>query len=255
MISTSFSKKEINDHIYNWIDAHCHFFDLIERKVKINYDSFTSKYISSALDEEEMKWHLRLSQPKVKWVAGIHPNYKKSNENDLQFIEKLATEKKIIGIGEIGLDKKNPDTIWQKKILLSQLDLANQFSLPVVFHTVGMYYDLYKLIKTNFPKIQAILHGFKGSADIVKNFLKFDFLFSLGCHLPKQDSLNVIIENKRFCFETDAPYQAPNRNGINVLENLQIPIQYVQNQSDLSLSEIDRIQLQNLNRFFPSLSY
>ena len=253
MITTLLKETQINDKRFNWIDTHCHFFDLSERNVKINYNSFTSKFISCALDEEEMKWHKSLSQPKVKWVAGIHPSYKKSNEKYLSFIEKLAQKKEIIGIGEIGFDKKNPDNFWQKKILLAQLDLANQFSLPVLFHTVGMYYDLYKVLQNNFPKVRGILHGFHGSKDIVNTFLKFDLLFSIGCHPPKQNSLDVIIKNKRFCFETDAPYQAPDRNDTNILENLQIPIQSIRDQSDLNFSEIDNIQQKNVTRLFPTL--
>ena len=66
----------------------------------------------------------------------------------------------------IWLDNRNDNFEWQKKILLMQLDLAKNYDLPVVFHTVKQYYELDKILKNNFPKVQGFLHAFNASQEI-----------------------------------------------------------------------------------------
>ncbi|MEA2095530.1 MAG: TatD family hydrolase [Candidatus Cloacimonadota bacterium] len=237
----------------NLIDAHCHLNDeriFVELPEAI--ESGISGFISSALCQEEYDWHIQNEIPEMKWCAGIHPYYKKSKESDLDRIIQLCEEKKIVGIGEIGLDGRNNNENWQTNILLQQLDIARNFSLPVVFHTVRKYYELYKILKNNFPKVTGYLHGFNASKDIAETFAKFDLAFSIGCKPPKDDCINYIIKRGFYLFETDAPYQKPydSEDEYNHLTNLLYNVENIAHISGFSIEKLKQIQYNTYQSIF-----
>lgn len=244
-----------------FIDAHCHLADNriavnLEQELSEAKESGISCFISSALCKEEFEL---MKLPKyqklrkfIKWSAGIHPYYEKNSEDDFDELIKLCDEKKIIAIGEIGLDKRKDNFEWQKKILLMQLDLAKNYDLPVVFHTVKQYYELDKILKNNFPKIKGYLHGFNTSREIAKQFSKFDLAFSLGCKPPKKDVLKFVIDRGFFLFETDAPYQKPvdDKNDFNHLKNLMWVVDKVSQIIELDKQELEAIQSKSFEQIF-----
>jgi TatD DNase family protein len=241
-----------------FIDAHCHLFDYFQTgtlQVELEQAKSTSQFLCSALADDEYEWYQNLNLPNVKWYAGIHPFYEKSDEKSLPKLVELAEKKAITGIGEIGLDKRNPNFDWQKKILLAQLDIASQFDLPVVFHTVGMYYELSKMLRKSFPKIRGMLHGFQGSLEIAELFP--NMLFSIGCRFPKDDALKFILANKKFCFETDAPYQKPlhSSENLNHLKNLCVPIPKMKEISSWDEEKLAKAQHENLKELFGKFIY
>lgn len=240
----------------NLIDAHCHladeafketWLDEIDKALKVGVDTF----ISSALCEEEFEWHLNNPHPNVKWCAGIHPYYEKTDLKDFEKLIKLCDEKKIIGIGEIGLDKRG-NFEFQKQILLQQLDLSRAYNLPVIFHVVGKYYELLKILKNNFPKVWGCLHSFNSSAEAVSEFSKLNLGFSLGSRLPKKDALKLIIQRRLLLLETDAPFQKPawKKDSINHLSNLPKVADSICQLSGLDNSTLEKIQADTYKIFF-----
>jgi TatD DNase family protein len=242
-----------------FIDVHCH---LSDERIATNLQQELSEakeagiycFISSALCQEEFKWHQNQNILQMKWSAGIHPYYDKSSENDFSELIKFCDEKKIIAIGEIGLDGRNDDQKWQEQILLKQLDLAQNYDLPVIFHTVRQYYELYKLLKNSFPKIRGYLHGFNASMEIAELFTKFDLAFALGCKPPKNEVVKFIINRGFFLFETDAPYQKPvdNKNDFNHLKNLMWIVDEVSQITELNKQELEAIQSKSFEQIFDS---
>ena len=227
---------------FGWIDAHCHLtddriFNNLEDEISSAQDIGINGFISSILCKDEYE-SIKLAKflkfgKFIKWSAGIHPYYKKSSEHDLELLIKLCDEKQIIAIGEIGLDKRNDNFEWQKKILLPQLDLAKNYHLPVIFHVVKNYYELYKILKNNFPGTRGFIHGFNSSKEVFDNFSKFDLGFSLNLHQPGTDVLKNIIKRGFYFFETDAPYQKEkgSKEEFNHLKNL---IKVVENVSEIT---------------------
>ncbi|MBC8385235.1 MAG: TatD family hydrolase, partial [Candidatus Cloacimonetes bacterium] len=223
---------------YGWIDAHCHLTD--ERIFRNHEEEISSAesvgisgFISSVLSKDEYEYiklpEFRKLRKFIYWSAGIHPSYERSSENDVEYLVKLCDEKQIMAIGEIGLDKRISNSDWQKKILLLQLDLARNYHLPVIFHVVGNYYELLKILKKNFPNIFGFIHGFNSSQEVFDNFSKFDLGFSLNLQLPKQEVIKMILK-RGFCFfETDAPFQKENnsKEEFNHLKNLLIVVEKV----------------------------
>jgi TatD DNase family protein len=195
-------------------DNHCHLEEL-DRKGDLESELNAARlmgitgWLSSALCKSEMLWHKEHSIAGMIWCAGIHPYYKKSSLDDFDLLTELAASGSLHAIGEIGLDKRNPDSSRQKNILLSQLELARQYDLPVIFHVVGEYYQLAKILKDNFPDVQGCLHGFNSSLEVFDIFCNYDLCFSLNARMPEPKVIKAIIKRGLWKIETDAPYALP----------------------------------------------
>ncbi len=209
------------------LDNHCHLEEIaragrLEAELKSAREAGIAGWFSSALSRAEMEWHQQQHIPGMKWCAGIHPYYEKSRESNLDYLAELCAAGRIAAIGEIGLDTRNPDAEWQKKILLAQLELADQYDLAVIFHVVKSYYELYKLLKDNFPKVRGFLHGFNSSLEVFEVFSEFDLGFSLNARLPQESVVKAIVDRGIWQIETDAPYALPAgmKGEYNTLANL-----------------------------------
>ncbi|MCF7793094.1 MAG: TatD family hydrolase [Candidatus Cloacimonetes bacterium] len=240
-----------------FLDAHCHLADErmasnLQNELDEAKKAGVTRFISSALCREEFTWHQQNQFPGMYWSAGIHPFYEKSDEKDFEFLIKFCDEKQIAAIGEIGLDGRNKNSEWQKQILLQQLDLAANYDLPVVFHVVHKYYDLYKIIKNNFPKIHGYLHAFNSSLDVAENFSKFDLAFSIGCKPPKKEVLQYIFNRSLILCETDAPYQKPHdsKEDFNHLKNLGLVVENIKKTCNCSFNNIFSVQNKTINMIF-----
>ena len=207
---------EVNENRESWVDAHCHlcieplaanYLDEIEQAENDNINVL----ISSALSRREIDWHLANQHPNVKLIAGIHPHYDKSNVNDLSYIAELCETGHIWGIGEVGFDNRRNNHNQQKNILYPQLELAARYDLPVIFHVVRRYNELYQTLRYDFPNVRGYIHGFNGSLEIVEMFSRLNIGFSIGYRIfQKRDVVRIIeriLDNGMILLETDAPFQ------------------------------------------------
>ncbi len=149
------------------------------------------------------------------------------------FYEKLAKNKKVVAIGEIGLDynfiPKNVDYEMAKKkqqeVFRQALDSADKLNLPVIIHSRDTHDDLIPILKkyTDAGKLQrrGVLHCFTGNWTDAKKYLDLGFLISFTGIItfkprPKQMAtqqqiLEVVekIPLDKIMIETDAPYLTP----------------------------------------------
>ena len=152
-------------------------------------------------------------------VIGLHPvNDDLANPQRLDFIEKLAKMHHIVAIGEIGLDyywkKDVHDQDLQKKVFIAQINLANQFNLPIVVHCRDAYEDALIILKQNKPKAGGVMHCYAGPISLVDSFIKLGMHISVGGPITykKNDALREMIQTiplKHLLIETDAPYLSP----------------------------------------------
>jgi TatD DNase family protein len=244
------------------VDAHCHLCDVkilpvLDKEVADAIAAGTTGFISSALTREEFEWveltRFHTYHKYFRWSAGIHPNYRNSSEQDLDNLISLCKQKKIVALGEIGLDGRYYNDAWQKEILLKQLDIARYYELPVIFHIVHKFYDLYKILDKNFPRIKGYVHSFNNSLEVAEHFSSFDLGFSLGGRPPKPNVIKFLVKHGYILFETDAPYQKAkgDKAEINHLKNLQNVVKNISDISGVSLDKLIQMQKRSLNRIFP----
>lgn len=156
---------------------------------------------------------------KVYATVGFHPNDAEAfNKDTAALMASYAADKKVVAVGEIGLDYHYPEPPkeTQQKVFLSQLDLANSLSLPVVLHIRDAYGDALRLLRDNKSLVKngVLLHCYSGSKEMAAEFLSLlDCYFSFGGAITfknaKKEDVIKAIPTERLLTETDAPYMTP----------------------------------------------
>ena len=131
----------------------------------------------------------------------------------------LAKSKKVVAIGEVGLDyywkpkttrKKLEFKAKQKNVLFKQLDLAKELDLPVIFHCRMAHDELIELLK-EYGKIKGVIHCFTGDLKQAKEYMDIGLYLGLNGIIFKLNIDEVIKEMSidRILLETDCPYLTP----------------------------------------------
>ncbi|MDD6272914.1 MAG: TatD family hydrolase [bacterium] len=201
------------------IDSHAHilseYYEDIDSLIKELKSKKILKVINCASGFKDIDEILNLSKKYNGFLypaIGIHPE----NVNDLDNIEKLEDlikNNKIIAIGEIGLDyywnKDNKEL--QKELFIRQLDLAEKYNLPIIVHIRDSIGDCYDILKTR--KLKGIIHCYSGSYEMAINFIKLGYKLGIGGVLTfKNSKLRELIEKigiNDLVLETDSPYLSP----------------------------------------------
>lgn len=214
----------------NFIDAHCHIngedYGDVDCLLKNVRAAGVEKIISVGFDLSSSEYCKALSEKYgfVYFTAGFHPTeLKKYKDGDLEKIAALATHKKCVAIGEIGLDYHYPDTDkpLQAEIFKAQLRLAEKLSLPVQIHSRDCAEDMLHILKELAPlKHGGLLHCYSHSTELSEEFEKLGLYFSFGGTSTysggkKARRTIAALSADRLLTETDSPYLPPkSRYGI-----------------------------------------
>ena len=143
------------------IDSHCHINDELfkenpEEYIKEAEKNGVFEFLVVGFDEKSSELALDISNGfKGCYAAvGIHPSdAKKAAKDDLNKIKELAMNKKVIAIGEIGLDyywDKDEDVREeQKRYFIEQIKIANDLDLPISIHCRDAIDDCLQILKEN----------------------------------------------------------------------------------------------------------
>lgn len=151
------------------------------------------------------------------WAAvGLHPQAAENCQPKvLAELKQLARNKKVVALGEIGLDLvKNQNSLEvQIKAFWLQLKLAQKLNLPVIIHARQADKEVWQII-ANFPKLRGVVHCFGGDPDFARAILARGFYlgFTGICTFPKAVDVQATLiatPLKRILLETDAPFLAP----------------------------------------------
>ena len=208
------------------IDSHCHINDELYKENPQDYikeagSAGVFRFLVVGFDEKSSELALEISNANEACFAavGIHPSdVKRAAADDLDKIKMLATNKKVIAIGEIGLDyywdKDENIKEQQKEYFIKQINIANQLDLPISIHCRDAIEDCLQILKENPVKRGGIMHCYAGSLEISKEFIKLGFLLGFGGTVtfknsvrPKEVAANV--PSNSYVLETDAPYLTP----------------------------------------------
>ncbi len=146
-------------------------------------------------------------------IVGMHPTHT-GEIFDYDFYKNLASDPRVVAIGECGLDyfRADPSTAQsQKEVFQKQIDLARELDKPLMLHIRNAYKDAYEILKAN-PGARGNVHFFAGTLDEAKMFLELGFTLSFtGVITFTRDYDEVIryVPLDMIMSETDAPYVAP----------------------------------------------
>ena len=193
------------------IDTHCHitseYYDNINEVINKMKDNII---IVSGTNKDDIKEVIELCKYKnVYGTIGIYP----TEELDLKIIEDNINNKKIVGIGEIGLDyhlEHNKEEQIDK--FIKQLDLAQNYNKCAVIHTRDAIQDTYDILK-NYKDLKKVIHCYSGSLEMAREFIKINCRLGIGGVLTfKNSKLKDVIKEidlKYILLETDSPFLTP----------------------------------------------
>jgi TatD DNase family protein len=149
--------------------------------------------------------------------VGLHPGDVNSfDDADFATLESLAKHKKVVAIGEIGLDFHYPDhnKTRQEMMFREMLRMAKRLDLPVVIHTRDAWADTFRILEDEkTDNLRGMMHCFSGTLDEAQRSLKLGFKISVpGIITFKKSNLPQVVAGLDLAdilTETDCPFLAP----------------------------------------------
>ncbi|MET0785325.1 MAG: TatD family hydrolase [Paenisporosarcina sp.] len=223
----------------------------VNQMVVIGFDQKTIKRAIELAEEYEF----------IYAVVGWHPvDAIDCTEEDLQWIEELASHPKVVAIGETGLDyhwDKSPKEI-QQQVFRKQIQLAQRVKLPLVIHNRDATEDVIRILQEEHAeKTGGVMHCFGGSVETAKVCIDMNFMISLGgpvtfknAKKPKEVASEIPLE--WLMIETDAPYLTPHpyRGQRNEPGLVPLVAEEIARLKDVSLEEVARVTTENAKRFY-----
>lgn len=204
-------------------DTHAHYDDEAfesDREELLNsmHEGGVLGIVNASADINSSLSSVKISEkyPYVFAAVGVHPeNLGGLSEDYTEQIKKIATEhKKVVAIGEIGLDYhfRSDNKEKQIEVFENQVKLANFLDLPVIVHDREAHKDTFDILKKYNPK--GIVHCFSGSVEMAKEIVKLGMKLGIGGVLTFKNAKTIVevvkqIPLSHLVLETDAPYLAP----------------------------------------------
>lgn len=157
------------------------------------------------------------TDPRIYASVGVHPYYPETVTQELlDKFKELAQDKKVVAVGEFGLDYHHDvyDREAQIRAMNAQYDLARELKLPMIFHVREATGDFTEFLRAReFPE-SGVMHCFSGSVETAEICLKKGLYLSFGGKLTYKNSRHLqeaatLAPLDRILIETDAPYLSP----------------------------------------------
>lgn len=251
-----------------FVDTHSHLFypnfkDDLDVVIKRAGEAGVDYIIVPATDLVTAKEVLNLTEKydNIFGAVGIHPHETKEwNLSLIPEIEALASNEKIVAIGEIGLDYYYDYSPKEKQIeaFKSQIDLALKLDLPVIIHNRDSDEDMMKMIRGYCGSgLKAQFHCFNGSLKDALELMHMNYMISFTGNITfkKADELIEVLKHIRIdqiLLETDSPFLTPvpyrgKRNEPSYVKYIAEKVAEVHN---MSVEEVGRITSFNSFRMF-----
>ena len=274
---------------------------LIDTHAHVNFNDFKSdskEVIKRALDENI--WMINVGAEKktseravkmaeeykegVYAAIGLHPSHlveqdveykeneeivkykSKPEEFDYGFYLNLAKNKKVVGIGECGLDYyRTSDESFkekQKEVFIKHLELAKEANKPIIIHCRNAHDDLLKILHLAVKPPSGVMHFFTGTLEQAKKYIELGFYISFSGVITfpplrrvGANAYNDVIKNiplGKILIETDCPYVAPvpHRGKRNEPQYVKYVAQKIAELRGLSFEEVEGQTTKNARKLF-----
>lgn len=188
-------------------------------------------------------------------TAGFHPH--DATDFDAELIKRLAREKNVLAIGEIGLDffrNYSPYPV-QREVFRNQVLLAVDYDKPIVVHNRDAHQECFKILKEANAK-DVVFHCFSGDIVFAQQVLDEGWLISFTGNItyPKsnlEDAVRMMPLNQ-FMIETDCPYLTPHphRGKRNSPLYLHLVAEKIAEMRGITPLEVSEAAFDNAFRFF-----
>lgn len=225
------SKPLSATHAPSWTDTHCHLNDdaLCPKLGEVLQNARlanVARIICVAVDAESSRDSLERiaaaateATPRVFFSAGIHPNYAhQESPGDWDLIQNLLDDRRIVALGETGLDKYWDDCPFetQQSNFRRHFEASRETGLPVIIHSRDCEDEMLQALRSEHRhgKLRGVMHSFTGGHDMARECIDMGLYISFSgiVTYKKNAALREIatrIPLDRILLETDAPYLSP----------------------------------------------
>lgn len=254
-------------------DSHSHYNDEKfnedrEQIIKETYEAGVTRFVCAGYNIESSLFSLEMSKKYefIYSICGISPNDIPQSEQQLwkdiaeiSNIVKDNNSKKLVAIGEIGLDyywnKENKEL--QKQAFIKQIELANELELPIVIHSRDASVDTLDIIRNHKVNKAGIFHCCQLNQELVRQALELGYYISFAGPITFKNSKNApeiikMVPMDRILIETDSPYLSPepNRGKRNDCRNVKYVAQKIADVKEITLEEVAQKTYENAMRIF-----
>ena len=252
------------------IDSHCHLDypnlfdqldDVIKRALKNKVTHLLT--ICTTLESFEKIKFIINKYNNIYGTFGIHPHETSNYENiDFNFIvKKKNNNKKVIGIGESGLDfyYNHSDKKTQIKSFIDHINAAQELDIPIIVHTRSAEKETFDILKNEMKnsKTKVLIHCFTGSKEFAKKLIDLNCYISLSGIITFKNSSELastasLIPIENLLVETDSPYLSPMplRGKSNEPSNIIYTIEKLSKIKNISKEVVSSITSKNFNKLF-----
>ena len=217
--------------------------------------------VSATYESCEKVLALAGKYPHVYAAIGVHPDeVGELNEDKIQHMKELCCNKKVVAVGEIGLDyywDNEPHEV-QQKWFIRQLELAKEVNLPVIIHSREASQETFDIMKEHHAgSTGGVIHCFSYGVEMAREYLNMGYYIGIGGVLTFKNAKKLIEVAEyapldRIVLETDCPYLAPvpNRGKRNFSGNLPYVVEKLAEIKGVSAEEIIRETTKNAREMY-----
>ena len=250
-----------------YIDSHCHInFPELNQKIDEVVKNMASNKISHALcvsvtlDKINEILELTRKYSNIYASVGVHPDYEDIQEPDIDTLFKYSKDKKIVAIGETGLDyfRLKGDLSWQRDRFRTHIQAAIKSELPLIIHTRNAQDDTISIMKEEgASSATGVMHCFTESYEMAKKAIDLGFYISFSgiitfknAETLRETVKKIPIEN--ILIETDSPYLAPvpNRGKLNEPANVMYVAEKIAELKGIAVEKVAEITTNNFFTLF-----
>lgn len=202
--------------------------------------------------------------PNISVSAGMHPMAEESDEFSIAALRELAADKKVVAIGETGLDYyyHRGDPQWQQERFRAHLQVANTVDKPVIVHTRDAGDDTLAILRQeNVEHCGGVIHCFTESQGFAEQAMELGLMISFSGIITFKNAqalreIAKTIPDEYLLIETDAPYLAPvpHRGKQNRPAYVQHVAQTLAEIRGTSLAHIAEVTTDNFYRLFNTVN-
>jgi len=256
------------------IDSHCHLdFEELNKDLKKilnnakNQNVLGMQTICTKIKEFDKLINLSSKHNNIWCSIGTHPhNAEEERHISAEEIIKLCKNKKVIGIGETGLDYyyENSKKNIQIESFLKHIYVSQKTKIPIIIHAREADEDIINILNSEYKKEQfsGVIHCFTSSYELAKSVLNIGFYISFSGIITFKNANDIResckkIPIERILIETDAPYLAPvpyrgKRNEPSFIKETLNKISEIKN---INQDDVEKITTYNFFNLFKRASY
>tara|TARA_B100001778_G_scaffold230816_1_gene192091 strand:+ start:146 stop:910 length:765 start_codon:yes stop_codon:yes gene_type:complete len=250
------------------IDSHCHLdhepmFSDLKNVILRSKENGLEKILSICTTRDSFKKIIDIVKfdPIIYGTFGIHPHEttnEKTTKEDI--IKNVSTNKKIIAIGESGLDFYYDHSPRDQQIssFKNHIEASIELNMPIIVHSRNAEKETFEVLnnyKNSNPKI--LMHCFTGSSEFAYKLLTLNSYFSASGIITFKNSIDLqntfkLIPNDKLLIETDSPYLSPVplRGKKNEPSFIKYTLEKLAEIKDIKLKELEKITNDNFNSLF-----